>query len=563
MTRAERSQRHLAEALTQATVVLNSSLDLEEVLDRILEQTQRVVPCQAIAILQLVDDWVSVPRVRGLDGGHPLAGGFPLDLMPRVQAVAANSKPLLIEDTAFDSEWSSIPGLEWVRSFVLAPLVEDDRTIGFLATLSDQPGFFGSDMSDFLVTFATYAAVAIHHANIYRGEHLARQTAETMSSASLALTQTLELQTVLEVLLNYLHRLVPFSVGSVSLLESESLLVLRSHVQFEEATPIQSVIPAEIDLLDHPRCWMLLENQQSALARNRTEASAWIPGLPQGVELSWVTLPIAAGGRVLGFCCLEKHEPDAFTLEHARLAEAVVGQAAVAVQNAWLFQQVRAGHDRLRSLSHRLVEVQEGERIHIARELHDEAGQMLASLMLGLKRLEQQAHDPLAIVGVVQELRQVATTVQENLNRLASDLRPASLDHLGLVAALNTFINKMRDQDGIEAQFKAVGWTRERLPAEVEVSIYRIAQEALTNVVRHARATQVDVLLHKAEASITLMVEDNGIGFDPEISSAQLGLVGMRERCEMLGGSLVVESDPGHRTTLVAEIPYVDSSTSL
>jgi signal transduction histidine kinase len=492
---------------------------------------------------------------------HPLTNGFRIDRFPRIQAVAASSSTLLIRDTKADPDWASIPGLEWTRSLVLAPLGAEGETIGFLATLSDQPDYFHKELLDFLVTFAAYAAIALHHANIYQAELRARQTAETLSAVSWALTQTLELQTVLDLLLDYLHRLVPCDVGSVALLESESRLALRA--RFDQTTDTHSVIPADIDLLEYPHFRSLLESPQSTIVHNRADALAWTPDLTHQGDLSWLMVPIVAGGRVLGFCCLEKHAPDAVTPEHARVTEAVVGQAAVAIQNAWLFQQVRAGHDRLQSLSHRLVEVQERERVYVARELHDEAGQMLASLMLGLKLLEGNAHDPQLVVAGVRELRQVADSVQENLNRLAMDMRPASLDYLGLVAALNTFVNNMRDRDAIAVQFKAVGWGGERLAPNVEIAIYRIAQEALTNVVRHAKAQHVDVLLQRGDECITLMVEDDGIGFNPEEGRTHLGLVGMRERCEMLGGSLVVESAPGGGSTLVAEIPHVDPSTHM
>ena len=562
-TRAEENQRQLAEALTEATAALNSSLDPDMVLDRILEQTQRVVPCTVIAVLRPVDDWVYVPRYRGMDPNHPLTNGFALDMFPRVQTVAECSKPLLVNDTAQDPEWTIVAGLEWVRSFVLVPLVEDQKTIGILTMLSDQPGVFSSQLNDFLVAFAAYAVVAMQHANIYRSEHQARQVAEALSAASLALTQTLELQAVLDVLLNHLHHIIPFSVGSVSLLQSDSRVALRARVVFDGESEVRSMIPDTIDLLDHPRCRVLVQDKQHILIRNSAEASTYLPDVSPQTEMSCVAVPIAAGGGPLGFCCLEATEPDAFTLEQAHLAEAVVGQAAVAIQNAWLFQQVRAGHERLQSLSHRLVEVQEHERIKIARELHDEAGQMLSSMLLGLKLLEYKANDPTSVVEAVRDLRQVAHTVQENLNRLAMDLRPASLDYLGLVVALNTFVDKLRDQDGIEAQFKAVGWTEQRLDADVEVSIYRIAQEALTNVVRHAQASNVDVLLQRNPASVALMVEDNGVGFDPEAESSQLGLMGIRERCEMLNGSLVIESSKDLGTTLVVEIPYGDSSTRM
>jgi signal transduction histidine kinase len=235
------------------------------------------------------------------------------------------------------------------------------------------------------------------------------------------------------------------------------------------------------------------------------------------------------------------------------------------VQNAWLFQQLRAGRERLQALSHRLVEVQENERLYIARELHDEAGQALASLTLGLGQLERDAQDPAKIVTGVQALQQTVNSVQENLHRVAMDLRPACLDHLGLAAALNAFVEKLRRQVTVAVQFKLVGWGEEREAPEVDVALYRIAQEALANAVRHAHAAQIAVLLQRNDSGVILTVEDDGIGFDPEAatSSHQMGLIGMRERCEMLGGYLVVESKPGAGTTVVSEVPHANPNSNL
>jgi signal transduction histidine kinase len=227
------------------------------------------------------------------------------------------------------------------------------------------------------------------------------------------------------------------------------------------------------------------------------------------------------------------------------------------VQNAWLFQQVRTGRERLRALSRRLVEIQETERRYIARELHDEAGQALTSLMVGLRLLERQAHRREAVIAGVEELMQMVDGVIDNLHRLSMHLRPAALDHLGLVAALRQYAEAISGQHGLTLEFEAVGLA-ERLPPDMEASVHRIVQEALTNVVRHAQATRVDVLLERRGDKLVVLVEDNGVGFDPATvyESGRLGVFGMRERTEMLGGTLTVESSPGAGTTLLLEIPY-------
>ena len=268
---------------------------------------------------------------------------------------------------------------------------------------------------------------------------------------------------------------------------------------------------------------------------------------------------MVAGDKVIGVVGLGKTEKDYFTQQHIQWAEALVGQAAVAIQNAWLFEQVRASSERLQGLSHRLVEVQENERRYIASELHDEVGQALTTLIVGLHLIEKKAEQPEAVRAEVTEMGHILDTVIEDLHRLAMDLRPASLDYLGLEAALHQHVEMMSEKLGLEIQFAMTG-IDERLPANIEIAFYRIVQEALNNVARHARATHVDVLITQREDCLALIIEDDGIGFIPAEATKgkRIGLSGMRERAEMLKGKLVIESIPGKGSTVLVEVPYAN-----
>ncbi len=224
-------------------------------------------------------------------------------------------------------------------------------------------------------------------------------------------------------------------------------------------------------------------------------------------------------------------------------------------QNRTLEEKVRQRTEALRALSHQLVDVQEAERRYISRELHDEAGQSITSLLLRLGQLEKES-DPSLRTDCVEELKEMATAILDNLHRLAMDLRPASLDHLGLVPALRQYVQLVGERQGMVTQFEAIGFDNGRLPPEAETALYRIVQEALTNVVKHARASQADVLLQWQGERVVVVVEDDGVGFDPGSSlSGRLGLLGMQERAEMLGGSLAIESRPGAGTTIAVNIP--------
>jgi signal transduction histidine kinase len=270
-----------------------------------------------------------------------------------------------------------------------------------------------------------------------------------------------------------------------------------------------------------------------------------------------------ASGKVIGILAMANTNPGIFTDEHIHLAEGIAVQASVAIQNAWLFEQVRAGHERLQMLSRRLVEVQEGERRYVARELHDEAGQILTALKFGLRLLEQDVDNRENLLAGIAELISLSDRILENIHRLAMDLRPASLDHLGLVATLEQLVEDTHKRYNINVRFKAAGFSEtQRLPAYVETNLYRIVQEALTNAVRHASAGSVDVILELRDGSAVAIVEDDGDGFDiaQVDKSGHLGLLGMEERAQMMGGVLQIESSRGRGTTIVVEVPYANSN---
>jgi PAS domain S-box-containing protein len=223
-------------------------------------------------------------------------------------------------------------------------------------------------------------------------------------------------------------------------------------------------------------------------------------------------------------------------------------------------EALRRAHEQLQALSRNLVEVQEAERAYIARELHDEAGQALSYQLLTLGMLERNADDREAVATRAQEAVQIGEALMENLRRMALRLRPTALDHLGLTPALEQYVQGLSAQRRFNIQLATLGMDEERLPPEMETALYRIIQEALTNVIRHAEATQVDVLVERrgGDAGVIALIEDDGVGFNPQATDtdAHLGLVGMRERVEMLDGTLTIESEPGKGTTVLVEVPY-------
>ncbi len=213
--------------------------------------------------------------------------------------------------------------------------------------------------------------------------------------------------------------------------------------------------------------------------------------------------------------------------------------------------------ERLRAFPGQILRAQEEERRRIARELHDEAAQVLTSLLVRLRLLEQ-FRTPDEAQARVTELRELTARALHDVRRIALELRPAVLDDLGLVAAIQAHVDDVNAAGGVRATLTSEGLDR-RLPPEIELALYRVAQEALTNVVRHARASSARARLARSGARVTLEIEDDGTGFDARLSrpAGGLGLEGMRERMALIGGEVRVESNPGRgtRITAAAEIP--------
>ena len=218
-------------------------------------------------------------------------------------------------------------------------------------------------------------------------------------------------------------------------------------------------------------------------------------------------------------------------------------------------------------LLRRLAAAQEDVQRRVAHDLHDQVGQTVTGLSLGLKGLERALDDPDAdgraptLGERVRWLQELAGTIGRDLHRVAADLRPTALDDLGLPRALAALAADWSARYGVIADVQVIG-SEERLPDEVATATYRVVQEALTNVLKHARARTVSVVLDRRPRDLRVVIEDDGAGFDPELPAStvpgarrRLGLLGMRERLGLIGGTLRVESSPGAGTTLFVVIP--------
>ncbi len=225
--------------------------------------------------------------------------------------------------------------------------------------------------------------------------------------------------------------------------------------------------------------------------------------------------------------------------------------------NQRLLAEGRVKSDRLQQLLHRAILAQEAERQRLARELHDETGQALTSLTLQLKALQEET-DLDVIYDRLNGLRYLTSRTVEEVRRLSIDLRPAALDDLGLVPAIRAYLDEWTRHSGIELQFviqNPVG----RLPSDLEIILYRVVQEGVTNIARHSQARTARIRLDRIGHSVLLTVDDDGVGIDlANQHSDRLGLAGMRERVEMAGGHWQIISAPSAGTRILIDLPVTD-----
>lgn len=280
-----------------------------------------------------------------------------------------------------------------------------------------------------------------------------------------------------------------------------------------------------------------------------------------------LSLPLTAQQRVIGSLLLSRGETRGsfvpVSVAEFKLMAGIAQQLGLSLENARLYQEAQERETMLAELLHKVVGAQEAERQRIARELHDATGQSLTAIALGLRGVETRlADDRSGLVEQIRELKIFGTNALGELRQIIADLRPSHLDDLGLVAALQWYVQEFENRRGIHTEFLVQG-QRSRLPAEYEIVLFRIIQEALTNIAKHAKATEAQVNLEFYPAQIAITVSDNGQGFDPKTVlynrrfHSGWGLLGIQERALLLGGQCEFDSQPGQGTRIRVKAPLM------
>jgi signal transduction histidine kinase len=277
-----------------------------------------------------------------------------------------------------------------------------------------------------------------------------------------------------------------------------------------------------------------------------------------GFGTSHITIPLNAREQYLGVINLLCEKDYQVPEEDMELLSSIGSQISEIVANAWLHLKLVEKEAARQVLLRSLVEAQEEERRRLARELHDGAGQTLTSLLVRLKTMENKAALP-HLQKDLQVMQGLVSDTIEQIRSLAHELRPAALEEFGLPLALESLVEQMSEQEALNGICRCdLGKTP--VPNEIEAVLYRIAQEGLTNILRHAHATHVSLVVERHLQGIRMIIEDDGVGFDPANlgmanGKRHLGLISMKERAEILGGTLDIYTAPGKGTTIQVQVP--------
>jgi len=522
---------------------LVAELQLEALLDRLLETAGELTGARYAALGVLDADRVELARfiTRGIDEETHRAIGD----LPRGRGILgvliSEPKPLRLDDVNADPRSYGFPiNHPPMHTFLGVPVIIRGEAWGNLY-LTEKAGGGPFDEADeaAVTVLADWAAIAIENARLYtsleaRSAELERAVRgfEATSAIATALGTETSLDRVLELVVKRARALVEARSVVVLLRENDDLVLAAAAGQVGRGDgrriPVVGSTTGEVLASGRPR---RIDDVESQLR---------IPAERLGVSDASVALlvPLVYRGRALGvLAAFDRLSGDeSFTADDEQVMRSFAASAATAVATARTVEEDRLRHS---------LQAAEAERGRWARELHDETLQALGGLNVLLKSAGRSS-DPEVLRDAIADATEHVTREIENLRAIITELRPAALDELGLAPALATLVSRFASTSGLEVD-TAID-VDGRLEAEQETTAYRVVQEALSNVVKHAEATKAEVRVVMDDDELRITVADDGHGFDPEAATGGFGLVGMRERIDLAGGSLAIGlNDPGTR----------------
>jgi PAS domain S-box-containing protein len=383
-----------------------------------------------------------------------------------------------------------------------------------------------------------------------------------LNSIAVVLNFTMDLDSILKVTLERVRKNLSLSKGGIFLFEDpENTPIMRAGFGLPEATQEK---PAQIEFKDA----MLMEylvQKKTELEPEASFPSFQVRYTAGGESSLWLTCYLITSKRkTVGFFGFKTTKSKILSIQELHLLGSLGNLLGNAVENSKLMETIRQHRYELRQLTEKLFQSQEEERRRIARELHDEAGQSLTAVKLGLDRLEQKVPvKNIALLNDLKDIRKMLVRTSSEIRRLSYKLHPTLLIDLGLEPALKLYFKEIKDHSNLDIHFKMIGFEK-RMERDLETALYRFSQEALTNTLKHSGAETFNCKIIKSYPNLIFTAEDDGIGFDGRIENQDkrsLGLIGMRERSLLLGGTFQLKGGPGEGVRIRIEIPLPDQRT--
>jgi signal transduction histidine kinase len=534
-------------ALLDATMAIGSELSFESLLQRLVTTAADLTGAR-YAALGVIDP-TGRELERFLTSGIDEETHQAIGELPRgrgiLGALIKEATPLRLHDLTDDPRSVGFPANHPpMHTFLGVPIMLRGVAYGnfYLTEKADGEDFSDEDQ-EIVSLLAGQAAVAIENARLYEATSQWSKQLESLNEVGNALATETDLGRLLDLVARRLRELLDARLVAVMLPAGADELRFAAVAGEGGDAFLGTTLPRGSSKTG--RVYDRGRSERSDSVLDDPEVSRDVIrgfGVRTGL---WV--PLVVRSETIGVIAVhDKLSADArFTDNDLRLAETFASRAAVAVD---LSQRIA------RDVLRRIVDAQELERRRLARELHDETGQALSSILLGLKALDDKVESDAAREGVA-EVRELVVATLHDVRRLAIELRPKVLDDFGLVPAVERLTESFGGQTGIGIRFES-SLADERLPTEVETALFRIIQESLTNIVKHARARNISIVLARKPGAAVAVIEDDGQGFDPSsVRDGGFGLEGMRERVGLLDGRLQIESAEGAGTTLIAEVP--------
>lgn len=562
---AEAEQRRReAEVLAELARTVNAALEVNTILQRVTEGARELCDSDGAAIAlcepgeeaAVIRYWAG-RSYRGFQGvriepGEGIGG-----------LVLATGRPWRTDDYGHDPRLSqayrAVTQAGGTVAVLVVPIRDGARVEGLLYVGATRARTFTDAEEAILQRLADHAAIALHNARLYATAERRRQAAESLAAVGHLLSQSLDAAEVGQRVVAHVRQLLQTRAAALYQLDPATgrLVTLAAANDFGAATTPGRVLPLGMGVGG-----LALQTRQPVVTANiLTDPRLTLPAavrasLERTPVRAVLALPLLRDGQVIGVLSLGDAAGRTFDAEALALGQLFAAYAATAFANAQLYTEVQAGQGRLQDLSRKLLEAQEAERRRMAHELHDEAGQLLASVHLALESTISGL--PPQWRAGFQQVRSQLDAIETQLRRLAHELRPTILDDLGLLPALQALAHRVAERTGlgIHVDIALAG----RLVPAVETALYRIVQEGLTNITKHAAATHVDLHLWRDDERVHGLLRDDGKGFTVEHVLGQtevrgLGLLGIQERLEALGGTLQISAAPGQGTTLQITLP--------